>query len=176
MTAGSTTLTWIDSREAYVVRWQDGEALVEHLESDVPAHHRTTGHVRHDAARGRGGTGVPQVPVEARRLEHLSHFVAQVAARLPADDDLLLIGPGTVREHLASFVADQDDERHRTRQVACRAARPLTVPQLVALLRHELGEEAPRKPIRRRLRLAKGPSRREARTHIEISAEENLED
>ena len=175
MTAGSITLAWIDSREAFVVRWLDGEAKVEHLESDVPAHHRTTGHVRHDAGQGKGGGG-PQAPVEAHRLEHLARFVAQVCGRLPAEDDLLLIGPGTVREHLANEVADQDHQHHRTRRVACRAATPLTVPQLVALLRHEIGDEPPRKPIRRSRRVVKQPSRQEARAHIEISAARNQED
>ena len=174
MTTGSTTLAWIDSREAFVVRWMDGAARVEHLESDVPVHHRTTGHTRHDAVRGMGGGGGPQPPVEAHRLEHLARFVAQVAQRLPADEDLLLIGPGTVRDHLANEVAADDDQHHRTRRVACRAAKPLTVPQLVALLRHEIGDEAPRKPVRRRRRVITPTSRREARTHIEISAE--LED
>lgn len=176
MTAGSVTLAWIDSREAFVVRWLDGEAKVEHMESDVPTHHRATGHVRHDGSRGTGGGGVPQTPVEPHRLEHLAHFVAQVTARLPADDDLLLVGPGTVRDHLANEVADEDARHHRTRRVACRPAKPLTVPQLVALLRHEIGDEPPRKPIRRRLRVVKQPSRAEARTHIEISAEQDQED
>jgi hypothetical protein len=163
MTAGSVTLAWIDSRQAYVVRWRENEALVTHLESDVPAHRTESGFT-------------PQDEVEGRRLEHLARFVAQVAARLPADDDLLLIGPGTVREHLANEVEHQDGQHHRTRRVACRAARPMTVPQLVALLRHEIGQEPPRKPIRRRLRVARPPSRQQARAEIQAANETDLED
>lgn len=161
MTAGSVTLAWIDSRQAYVVRWHDGEALVSHLESDVPAHRAESGFT-------------PQDEVEGRRLEHLARFVAQVAARLPADDDLLLIGPGTVREHLANEIGHRDAQAHRTRRVACRAARPLTVPQLVALLRHEIGDEPPRKPIRRRLRVARLPTRQQ--TRAQAANETDLED
>jgi hypothetical protein len=44
-----STLVWIDSREAIIVRWLDGTARLERLESEVPAHHRATGHVRQHA-------------------------------------------------------------------------------------------------------------------------------
>jgi hypothetical protein len=163
MTAGSVTLAWIDSRQAYVVRWREGEARVAHLESDVPAHRTETGFT-------------PQDAIEGHRLEHLARFVAQVAAQLPAADDLLLIGPGTVREHLANEVAQKDAQHHHQRRVACRAAGPLTVPQLIATLRHEIGDEPPRKPVRRRLRVTRQPSRQQARTEIETATETDLED
>lgn len=163
MTAGSVTLVWIDSRQAHIVRWLDGAAQMAHLESDVPAHRTETGFT-------------PQDAVEGHRLEHLARFVAQVAGQLPAGDDLLLIGPGTVREHLANEVAQQDEHHHRKRRVACRAAGPLTVPQLIATLRHEIGDEPPRKPIRRRLRVPRQPSRQQARAQIEADTETDLED
>lgn len=161
MTAGSVTLAWIDSRQAHIVRWRDGQAQLAHLESDVPAHRTETGFT-------------PQDAVEGHRLEHLARFVKQVAAQLPPDDDLLLIGPGTVREHLANEVAEQDAQHHHTRRVACRAAGPLTVPQLVATLRHEIGDEPPRKPIRRRLRVPRQPSRQQARVEIQAETETDL--
>jgi len=169
----TVTLVWIDSREAFVVRWLHGEAKVEHLESDVPVHHRTTGHVRHDASRAGGGGGVPQASVEARRLEHLARFVADVADLVPSADEVVLLGPGTVREHLANQIEQLDARHHRARPVACRAARPLTVPQLVALLRSEIGAEPPRKQVRRRRRLFHRPSRQEEREYIALSAEED---
>lgn len=176
MTAGSVTLAWIDSREAFVVRWLDGQAHVDHLESEVPRHHRAAGSPRQDPVRQLGGRGVPQVPLEGHRLEHLARFVAQVAALLPASDDLLLIGPGPVREHLANEVGRQDAQHHRARRVDCRPAQALTVPQMVATLRHELGDEPPRKPIRRRLRVTRQPSRQQARVDIEDATETDLED
>jgi hypothetical protein len=163
MTAGSVTLVWIDSRQAHIVRWRNGEAHVAHVESDVPAHRTETGFT-------------PQDAVEGHRLEHLARFVAQVAAQLPAGDDLLLIGPGTVRQHLANEVAAQDAQHKRARRVACRAAGPLTVPQLVATLRHEIGDEPPRKPIRRRLRVPHQPSRQQARVEVQTATQTDLED
>jgi hypothetical protein len=161
LTAGSVTLAWIDSRQAHIVHWRNGQAQVAHLESDVPAHRTETGFT-------------PQDAIEGHRLEHLARFVKQVAAQLPPGDDLLLIGPGTVREHLANEVAEQDAQHHNKRRVACRAAGPLTVPQLVATLRHEIGDEPPRKPIRRRLRVTRQPSRQHARVEIQAETETDL--
>lgn len=152
-------LIWIDSREAYMVRWHDGVGKIEHLESDVPVHRRTTGGSRPTPARATGGVGIPQPPVEGRRLEHLARFVAHVAQRVPRDDDVLILGPGTVREHLARELTESDVRTHDTRSLACRPAPPMTVPQLVATLRAEIGETAPRKPVKRRTRAVKHEAR-----------------
>ena len=43
-------LVWIDSHEAIVVRWEDDQARIERVTSQVPDHHKSTGHVRHDPA------------------------------------------------------------------------------------------------------------------------------
>ena len=48
-------LVWIDSHEAIVVRWEDDQARIERVQSDVPDHHAATGHVRHDPAIRHGG-------------------------------------------------------------------------------------------------------------------------
>lgn len=157
----SATLVWIDSREAYIVRWKDGHEHVERLESDVPVHRRTT-----------GGGRIAQPSVEGQRLEHLARFIARVMDRLPTNDDLVIIGPGTVREHLLNRVEELDDHRRASRNVACRAARPMTVPQLVALLRHEIGDEPPRKAVKKRRRVARGLSRQaEDKEFSELIAE-----
>lgn len=138
------TLVWIDSREAIVVRRVERASQYEMVESEVPAHHRSTGHVRHDP-RVRHGGGVAQSGDEPRRLDHLARFLDAVAARLPTDEQLLIIGPGTVREHLAQRVAETD-ARHRVhRDVTCEAAPPMTRRQLAARLRRVSGDE----PIRR---------------------------
>jgi hypothetical protein len=39
----SSTLVWIDAREAVIVHWSDDVVQVERLHSDVPAHHHATG-------------------------------------------------------------------------------------------------------------------------------------
>lgn len=157
------TLVWIDSREAFIVRWSDGQEKVERLESDVPVHRRIT------------GGGLPQQSVEGQRLEHLARFVDSVAETLPADEDLLIIGSGPVREHLLNRVEESDALHHARRKVACRAARRMTVPQLVALLRHEVGDEPPRKKVTRRRTVARRPSRRaEEREFSALLTEEEI--
>lgn len=139
--AAPITLVWIDAREAIIVRGLDGAVRLERIESDVPAHHRATGHVRHDPGVRHGGGGPPQTAGEPRRLEHLARFLDAVAARLPGDEDLLLLGPGIVREHLARQITETD-ERHRVaRNIVCEAAPPMTRRQLVARFRRAMGEE-----------------------------------
>jgi hypothetical protein len=145
------TLVWIDSREAFVVHWPEGARSVEHLESDVPKHHKSTGMGQHDPGRSRYGRVLPQPPVEGRRLEHLARFVDEVARRVPADEDVVVLGPGTVREQLWRELSAADKRAHRARRLATRPSPPLTVPQLVATLRSEVGAEPKRKKIARRL-------------------------
>ena len=153
-----TSLVWIDSREAVLVRLRDRVADVERVVSDVPAHHRATGHVRHDPlVHGRGDA--PQRGGEPHRLEHLRRFVADVATRLDRDDDLLVLGKGTVHEQLARLVA-ADDARHGTvREIACESSPPITERQLVARLRTFAGQE-PRRMTIGSYRWSETPGRR----------------
>jgi hypothetical protein len=140
------TLVWIDSRRAVVAHWHDGEANLEHLESDVPSHHRATGHVRYDPSVRHGG-GAPQDTGEANRLEHLARFVDLVAGRVPPGDDLVIIGPGTVRDRLEHRVREADRHASRTRIVTCQAAGRLTDRQLLARLRHVAGADERRRSV-----------------------------
>ena len=165
----SATIVWIDSREAWIVHWPGGSESAEHFESDVPPHRRPSGTGQHDPGRSRAGGSTPQPPVEGRRLEHLARFVDQIAQRIPPADDVLILGPGTVREHLWRELNAADEHAHRARHVAMRPSPPLTLPQLVAELRADVGDAPPRKPITRRRRVERRPARNETAelTHIE---------
>lgn len=139
-------LVWIDARDAIVLRRVDDEVAIERLASDVPAHRRSTGHVRHDPALRHGGGGSsPQSAGEAKRQEHLARFVRTVADRIAADDDLTILGPGTVREHLEQAIREADDHHHRARSVRSEPAARLTDRQLVARLSREAGVEPRRR-------------------------------
>jgi hypothetical protein len=135
-----TALVWIDSREAVIVRWMDGRSRIERIESEIPAHHRATGHVRHDPCFRHGGGGVRQTAGEPHRLEHLERFLDKVAAQV-RDEDLLLLGPGTIREHLERRIHADDDRRHITRTVKAGPAGPWSERRLIAQLRQHLGDE-----------------------------------
>jgi hypothetical protein len=148
--ATSVTLVWIDAREAILVRRVDGTSRFERIESDVPAHHRATGHTRHDPGVRHGGGGPPQTAGEPHRIEHLTRFLDAVVGRLGGDDDLLIIGPGTVRDHLATQVAEMDARHRVVRQVQCQAAPSMTRRQLAARLRRAMGDEPRRWTIRAR--------------------------
>jgi hypothetical protein len=142
-----STLVWIDSREAIIVRWQNGSAEVGRVESEVPAHRRATGHVRHDPTFRHGGGGSPQTAGEPHRLEHLKRFVAQVANRLQPGDDLLILGPGTVHERLQRHLAHSDSHHGRHRDIASGDSARLTDRQLIARLRAFAGAETRRRTV-----------------------------
>ena len=144
--ARELTLVWIDAREAIVVRWIEGAPVLERIESDVPPHHRATGHVRHDPGGCHGG-GPPKTAGEPHRLEHLARFLDTVADVLPDEDDLLVVGPGTVHEHLARLIRERDGQDRGGRAIASEAATRSTRGQLVARLRRARGEEPRRRTL-----------------------------
>ena len=137
-------LVWIDSKAAIVVRWEDDQARIERVTSEVPDHHKSTGHVRHDPAIRHGG-GRSQDADESRRHEYLGRFLKNVTLRLPDDADLTVLGPGTAHEHLLRTIRASDAEHNHRRQVAGRRSSRMTDRQLVAVLRELEGAEAPRR-------------------------------
>ncbi len=144
----SHTLVWIDAHEAIIVGHRGDEIVIERIESDVPDHHRATGHVRHDpSVRHGGGGNAPHPSGDPQRNEHLTRFVRIVADRLPVADDLSILGPGTVREHLTHELIAADGRQHRTRTVVTAPAERLTDRQLVARLCREAGVEPRRRTV-----------------------------
>lgn len=145
--ARSCTLVWIDAREAVIVRSEGDRARLARVESEVPAHHRATGRVRHDPRIRHGGGGRPQTSGEPHRLEHLKRFVLEIANRLAPGDDLLILGPGTVHELLARQLSESDERHGRHREVSCVASPPFTDRQLIARLRAFAGAETRRRTV-----------------------------
>ena len=141
----TAALVWIDAAEAVIVRLRGNETRLERVESEVPAHHKSTGHVRHDPSVRHGGGGGSQTAGEPNRIEQLKRFVADIASRLPQDDDLLVLGPGTVHERLVRHLSAIDVRQGRHRGIACEASQPLTDRQLVARLRRFAGVEPRRR-------------------------------
>jgi hypothetical protein len=146
-TALPVTLVWIDSRDAIVLRWHGGSAAVERFESEVPPHRRATGRIRHEPGGRGGGSTAYHDSDEPHRLEHLDQFVARVAAAVVSDEELVVIGPGYVREHLEAEVRRLDERHHRERPIRVHPARRLTERQLVAHLRHLVGDDPARATV-----------------------------
>jgi hypothetical protein len=119
------TLVWIDSEEALFVRWE-GAARIERMVPDV------------------GGGGVAEDQIARERLERLRRFVHDVAAHVPAGDDVRIVGPNDVRLRLGRLLRDEDRRVGRHRLVDTRAAGPLTERQLVEHVREIAGDPPPR--------------------------------
>lgn len=138
------TLVWIDSDEALIVRWDDG-ATIARVASDVPPHHRSTGHLRHDPTVRHGGGGPPADRLERDRQAHLTAFVLLVAEHVPPTDAVRIVGPGVVRKRLGAVLRAEDRRLQRSRAIESQASAPLTEHQLVANVRALAGEPAPRR-------------------------------
>ena len=162
MTRDRWSLVWIDAREARIVTWADDEARLERLESEVPAHRASTGHVRHDPLVRHGGGGTPQTAGEPHRLEHIARFVDEVAARIGDAGGVKVVGPGETRERLTDVLRARDQRRSLSRSVTTEAADPLTDRQLIARVRELAGVPAPRRQVGGRRDLAGGSGRTHA--------------
>ena len=145
-TTAGLTAVWIDDEQAVIVRW-DGRASVRRVTSDVPVHHRSTGHVRHDPTFRHGGGGIPDDTFERDRAGHLREFLEAVVAALPADGDVEVLGPGTARGQLARTLAEADHHRGRARAIRTTPSGPLTDRQLIAWLRAQTGDPPRRRGI-----------------------------
>ncbi|HYO42417.1 MAG TPA: hypothetical protein VES19_04395 [Candidatus Limnocylindrales bacterium] len=140
-TEGATTLVWIDSEEAIIVRWAD-RAAVERVRSEVPGRHRSDGHsTLADAMRIDGGAMDAH---ERARRDELRHFVDAVACRVPDTDDVMVVGPGVLRGRLERVIRADDRHHGRRRLVHSGAAERLTEQELVARVRAIAGEAPPR--------------------------------
>lgn len=132
-------LVWIDAEAATLVRW-DGEPHVERIESDVPARHVSTGHVRHDPSVRHGGGGAVQDRIDRERLDHIRRYLDAVAAAIGPEEDVEILGPAGLRGELAMALAEGDARRALPRIVGTDAAGPMTERQLVARLRARIGD------------------------------------
>jgi hypothetical protein len=135
MTTEPRTLVWIDSERAVIVRW-DGAPRLTRIESEVPTHHRLGGHVGRDPLLRAMGSPPP----DRHRDEHMRHHLRTVADSLVGTDDVEVIGPGTVHEHLATLLRAEDRVHGRTRTVLASPAGLYSDAQLVARVRASAGD------------------------------------
>jgi hypothetical protein len=140
----TTTLIWIDGERAMVARW-DGAASMRRIIADIPPRHRSTGHVHRDPLVRHGGGGPVEDRLERVRAERERIFLAKVETATSTDDDLVIVGPGVIREHLAHRVAAHDRRHRRSRTVRTEPAGRLTEHQIVARLRSIVGDEPRRR-------------------------------
>jgi hypothetical protein len=137
--ASPWTLAWLDARTAVIVRCaSDGAIAVDELESDVPAHHRATGHVRRSAA-GSAPAEPPRSAGETHRLEHLRRWIEAIAEHLSPADDLAIYGPGVVARQLVGLINERDQHHRRERTVMHGRRARMSQAQLIAEVRQLAG-------------------------------------
>ena len=125
-------LVWIDSRQAIILGpGRRSPIAVTVIRSDIPAHRRSMGHIRHRPAIRHGG-GESQTAAEHQRLEHRERFLARVADRLSAMHSVDVLGPGDVPMHLGRRLRETDRQHGVLRALTVRHAPRLTTGQLIA--------------------------------------------
>ncbi len=143
------TLAWLDADEAILVRWSPLDGAVQQpptrLVSDVPSRHRATGGARHDPQVRAGGGSVADDRIDRRREQRIERYLRTVADQIPADDRVILLGPGAVHERLAVELRQADGRHGHSRPVETAPAQSMTERQLFALLREYAGVPAERR-------------------------------
>jgi hypothetical protein len=146
------TLVWLDTDEAILLR--SGGPVNEgtdppdprRIRSEVPPHHRATGRGHHDS-RVHSGSGADPDDLAERRREHLlASYLREVAALVPPDDRVVVLGPGPVHARFAAELRAADLRHRRDRPVEEAASAHLTERQLRARLR-ELSGSAPERRL-----------------------------
>jgi hypothetical protein len=137
---------WVDGRQAIVAFWV-GYPIVSAFAADIPARHRSTGHLRHDPAVRHGGGGVPDDRIARERAGHVARHLGRVAGAVPTTGPVLVLGPGELGEMLGARLRTADRRAHRQRPVDVKASGPLTERQLVARLRVLAGAPPKRRVV-----------------------------
>jgi hypothetical protein len=137
-------LVWIDSEGACILRWR-GRVVVERIAADIPQHVHSTAHVRHDPGVRHGGSGRGQDDAERRRNERLRAFLANVAGRLTGEDEIDIIGSGTLCDRLANRIRRAAHGRPAIPTVEVQHVDRITKGQLAARLRERL--DMPRRRV-----------------------------
>jgi hypothetical protein len=136
---------WVDGRKAVVGHWV-GYPIVAAFAADIPARHRSTGHIRHDPAVRHGGGGVPDDRIARERAGHVARYLDRVAGAVPTTGPVVVLGPGELGEMLGARLRTADRRAHRERPVDVEPSGPLTERQLVARLR-VLGGAPPKRRV-----------------------------
>ena len=161
-TEGATTLVWIDSEEAIIVRWADrADRGAGPLGRAGPAA-APSGHGPVDPAM-RPSTATAADAQERARREELRRFVDEVACRVPDADDVTVVGPGVLRGRLERrSCAPTTATTAASRLVHSAAAERLTEQELVARVRALAGDAPPRLGVAGRPAATRHPAGRRA--------------
>ncbi|MFV2062079.1 MAG: hypothetical protein ACC726_01035 [Chloroflexota bacterium] len=88
-----------------------------------------------------------QTALDRHRQEHLARFIDQVATRLPDGEEVIILGPGHVRDRLARRIIRSDVQHRVERTVSVEPAGHLSERQFMARLRTLHGQTPPRQKV-----------------------------
>jgi len=124
---------WIDGSGAALVFVGGGEVSVRRIESGVESRFRTSG-----GSRGKTPYGPQQVASESkaeqRRKHQYDRYFREVVEAIASAHDILILGPGETKLHLATAIRQERALSARLRKV--ETADRMTERQLVAKVKN----------------------------------------
>jgi hypothetical protein len=136
-TMRGTTLVWIDTDEAIIVRWADRATVERVLAEDGRGIAPTGGTAVLPRQAGASPTGAREA---SARRDGLRSFLARVAMHVPDQDDVHVVGPGNLRSRLERCLREQDRAHGRRRMLHTAAADRLSEWELVTRVRDLAGD------------------------------------
>jgi hypothetical protein len=134
---------WVDHQEAFLVTLTESGEQIQHIESGVQKQERRLGRPPGETTPVSIASGeVPPDDVREREYkDHLARYYDKILPHLQSAAEVLILGPGEAKMELKKRLTHI---RAGAPRLALQAADKMTLPQIVAQVRHYFHQEAPR--------------------------------
>lgn len=134
---------WVDHQEAILVTLTESGEQIQHIESGVQKQERRLGRPPGETTPVSIASGVvpPDDVREREYQDHLARYYQKIFSHLQSADEILILGPGEAKIELKKRLIHI---RAVPPRLTLQAADKMTLPQIVAQVRHYFHQEAPR--------------------------------
>ena len=134
---------WVDHQEAILVTLTESGEQIQQIESGVQKQERRLGRPPGETTPVSIASGeVPPDDVREREYkDHLARYYDKILPHLQSAAEVLILGPGEAKMELKKRLTHI---RAGAPRLALQAADKMTLPQIVAQVRHYFHQEAPR--------------------------------
>jgi stalled ribosome rescue protein Dom34 len=120
---------WLNHREATIIKFQNGEISVDHVESDAERRSRSTGGVRGQRPFIHRSVNSAARADKKRHNAWQEHY-AEILKCMPKSGEVLILGSGPAKKEFAGYLRDHNQSKIKI--VAIEPTGRLTQKQLLA--------------------------------------------